>query len=107
MIGSSGKPFSPAMFIKIGASCLEDAWKLSTTVLQIIFAPWRITYEPIAELLIAEDDAATSTHEPTNGPNMSTADTLTASWTDRKLSELSWVGIAVRGSLPNLMVPHS
>lgn len=108
MISNSGKPYSPAMFIKIAASWLRGAWKLSATVLQIIFAPWRITYDPIAELLQNDnDDAAANTQTPINGTNLSVADSLTASWVERKLSELSWVGITVRDSLPKLMVLRS
>ncbi|KAK4209373.1 hypothetical protein QBC37DRAFT_324064, partial [Rhypophila decipiens] len=46
---------------------------------QIIFAPWPSTYEPIKSLL--------------NAPTAAEKDLLTATWRDRKLAELSFVGI--------------
>jgi len=45
----------------------------------IIFVPWRSSYEPINSLLNAGDDK----------------DVQTCSWRDRKLAELTFVGITV------------
>jgi len=54
---------------------------LNTTALlfNIIFVPWRSSYEPINSLLNAGDDK----------------DIQTSSWRDRKLAELTFVGITV------------
>ena len=53
--------------------------------LQIVFAPWPSTYEPIKSLL--------------NAPTEAEKDLLTAAWRDRKLAELSFVGITVRSTI--------
>ena len=96
------------MLIRTGMKSLQSARKVCATVLQVIFAPWRITYDPIAELLQANDaaaDAAADAQATINSSSLSKADILTSSWIDRKLSELSWVGITVRGFNSRLMVP--
>lgn len=48
---------------------------------QIVFAPWPSTYEPVKSLL--------------NAPSEAEKDQLTATWRDKKLGELSFVGITV------------
>lgn len=47
----------------------------------LIFTPWRATYEPMKSLLNASTEAQ--------------RDSLTLAWRDRKLAELSFVGITV------------
>lgn len=49
-------------------------------IISVIFVPWWVTSEPIAEILTAG----------------AAADEKTKSWADRKLSEHSFVGITVR-----------
>jgi hypothetical protein len=96
MASNGWKTSIPAMLIDMGAILLH-AWQLCATALQVTFVPWRITYDPIAQLLQA--DASTNAPTTSNSSNMSMADDLTLSWTERKLSELSYVGITVRCSL--------
>lgn len=74
-------------------------------VFRVVFAPWRITYDPIAELLRADDSVNTSA--TTTSSTMSMADYLTSSWTERKLQELSYVGITVRIPTSNWIKCHS
>ena len=63
-------------------------------LLQIIFAPWPSTYEPVKALL-----NASSEYEQ---------DRFTAEWRDRKLAELTFVGLTVsfpsRASHPALSI---
>lgn len=106
MAKSSERPPLPAMLIKIGSTLPQDVWKMLVTVLKVIFAPWRITHDSIAELLQA-DDASADAQAETNLSILSISDALTSSWTDRKLSELSWVGITVCGSIPRLVAPRN
>ncbi|KAH0543152.1 hypothetical protein FGG08_002497 [Glutinoglossum americanum] len=58
---------------------LSTVFNLALRVLRIVFAPWSATYGPIKSLL--------------NAPSDPEKDYLTAAWRDRKLSELSFVGI--------------
>jgi hypothetical protein len=61
-------------------------------IFDVIFAPWPSTYEPIKSLLNAASEAE--------------KDDLTAAWRNRKLSELSFVGITVSpGSSPSAINP--
>ncbi len=57
----------------------------SKRLIQIVFAPWPATIQPIHSLL--------------NAPTETAKDFLTATWRDRKLSELSFVGITVLSQL--------
>ncbi|KAF7531684.1 hypothetical protein G7054_g8630 [Neopestalotiopsis clavispora] len=92
MADDSRKAFSPKKIIKTGANLLQSIWQVWVATLQVTFAPWRITYDPIAELLQA-DQFVTNESAPLSGSRISVANELTSSWTQRKLSELSWVGI--------------
>ncbi|KAK3390635.1 hypothetical protein B0H63DRAFT_466188 [Podospora didyma] len=67
---------APVLNIDITCSTLFTSLK---RFFQIVFAPWPSTYEPIKSLL--------------NAPTTAEKDVLTATWRDRKLSELSFVGI--------------
>jgi hypothetical protein len=54
------------------------AWRSFQTVFEVIFVPWRSSYEPIKSFL-----------------NDESKDVQTGSWRDRKLAELTFVGITV------------
>lgn len=60
-----------------GPSALLEACLL---VFSVIFVPWRSSFEPIKSLLNGSTDEK---------------DDLTSSWRDRKLAELTFVGLTV------------
>ena len=62
------------LLITIGCAVLET----NIFVLKVIFVPWRASYEPIKSLLNAGDNSK---------------DIQTSNWRDRKLAELTFVGI--------------
>jgi hypothetical protein len=64
-------------------------WLLGKRAFKVIVSPWYITHESVAELLnptFSSNGVKTSS---------STNDTFTTWWIDRKLAELSFVGLTV------------
>lgn len=105
MCAKLNKLFIPAPLLKWAVISIKNAWWMFMSVFRVLFAPWRITYDPIAELLRADDSThASATTIPST---MSMADSLTSSWTEMKLQELSYVGITVRTPTSDWIKYHS
>lgn len=92
-VESGQNRFIRTTLIRKGVISFKNTGQRITAALHVVFAPWQITYDPIAELLRADD--STNACATTVTSTMSPADRLTSSWTERKLQELSYVGITV------------
>lgn len=65
---------------------------LGSNGLKVVFSPWYITNESVAELL---NPTSLPGAQETSTSYLRTNDGITTEWIDRKLAELSFVGLTV------------
>ncbi|KAG8354233.1 hypothetical protein FVEN_g7816 [Fusarium venenatum] len=65
------------------------AWRAVRTTFTVIFSPWYLSHRSMVQLL----NSADSDNNSETGTQLSTRDTMTGWWIERKIAELSFVGL--------------